>query len=74
MEGKPVCRIKDGYVKAVLRMMGFAEGDGNVILADKKSDAMENMHDSSVIIIPMYDAKDYIKWRLPGYGGKIYEE
>ena len=71
MEEKPVCRIKDGFVRQALLMVGISEGKSRFVISDNESD---NGHDAGTVVIPLYDAKDYIKKRIPEYGREIYEE
>ncbi len=71
MEEKPVCRIRDGFVRQALLMVGFSEGKSRFILSDNSSDPAR---DRSLVLIPLYDPKEYIRKRIPEYGREIYEE
>ena len=64
MERKLVCKIKDSFVTSILKMIGFSEGESNVIIADKASDNLSNIHNFKTILIPLYDANEYIRRRL----------
>ncbi len=71
MEEKPVCRIKDGFVRQVLLMAGISEGKSRFVISDNESD---NWTDANTVVIPLYGAREYIRKRIPEYGREIYEE
>ncbi len=71
MEEKPVCRIKDDFVRQVLLMIGISEGKSRFVISDNESDKWQ---DANTVVIPLYDAKEYIKKRIPEYGREVYEE
>ncbi len=64
MEGRIVCKVKDEYIKAVILLVGASEGEEKIELVDKTNDRISR----DLIQIPLYDAKEYIKKRVPKYG------
>lgn len=71
MEEKPVCRIKDGFVRQALLMVGISEGKSRFVIADNASDTG---YGADAVVIPLYGAGDYIRKRIPEYGREVYEE
>jgi hypothetical protein len=71
MEEKPVCRVKDGYVRQSMLLIGMSEGKSRFVISDNASD---RGHDPATVVIPLYDAKEYIRKRIPEYGREVYEE
>ena len=64
MEGRIVCKVKDDYIKGVLLLVGVSEGEGQIQIVDKTNDRISR----DIVQIPIYDAKEYIKKRVPKYG------
>ncbi|RME80078.1 MAG: hypothetical protein D6769_00550 [Methanobacteriota archaeon] len=66
MERRIICKVRNEYVEKMMLLAGISRGEEGIMFVDGSSD--NNTIERDVVVLPLYDAHEFIRRRVPKYG------